>query len=81
MVLDFPNWSSTTVLKRCFEVMNGNKMRLFLLYVSFLPSFLLGIFTCGITLIWVIPSMNMALTNFYLDIMAVRNKTTADAPR
>lgn len=75
MILDFPNWSATTILKKSFEVMNGNKLRLFLLYVSFLPSFLLSIFTCGITLIWVIPYMNMALTNFYLDIMSVRNRT------
>lgn len=75
MILDFPNWTVTTILKKSFEVMNGNKMRLLLLYVSFIPSFLLSVFTCGITLIWVIPYMNMTLTNLYLDIMAVRNKT------
>ncbi|MDE7416052.1 MAG: DUF975 family protein [Lachnospiraceae bacterium] len=75
MILDFPNWSATTILKKCFEVMNGNKLRLFMLYLGFIPSFLLSIFTCGISLIWVIPYMNMALTNFYLDIMSVRNKT------
>lgn len=77
MVLDFPDWDAATVLKKCFEVMNGNKLRLLLLYVSFIPSFLLSIFTCFITLIWVIPYLNMTLTNFYLDLMSVRNKTTA----
>lgn len=77
MILDFPDWDATTILKKCFEVMHGNKLRLFILYVSFLPAFLLSIFTCGIALIWVIPYMNMALTNFYLDIMSVRNKTVA----
>lgn len=75
MILDFPQWNATTVLKKSFEVMNRNKLRLLLLYLSFIPSFLLSIFTCGITLIWVIPYLNMALTNFYLDIMSVRNKT------
>ncbi len=75
MILDFPNWSATTILKKSFEVMSGNKLRLFLLYVSFLPALVLSIFTCCITLIWVLPYMNMALTNFYLDIMSVRNKT------
>lgn len=75
MILDFPNWSASTILKKSFEVMSGNKLRLLLLYVSFIPSFLLSAFTCGITLIWVIPYMNMTLTNLYLDIMAVRNKT------
>ncbi|MDE6919936.1 MAG: DUF975 family protein, partial [Lachnospiraceae bacterium] len=75
MVLDFPGWSATTILKKSFEVMSGHKVRLFLLYVSFVPAFLLSIFTCGITLIWVVPYQSMAMTNLYLDIMSVRNKT------
>ncbi|MEZ3462391.1 MAG: DUF975 family protein [Lachnospiraceae bacterium] len=75
MVLDFPDWSASTILKKSFEVMSGHKLRLFLLYVSFIPAFLLSLFTCGIMLIWVIPYQSMALTNLYLDIMAVRNKT------
>lgn len=75
MVLDFPNWSATTILKKSFEVMNGQKVRLLLLYVSFVPAFLLSLFTCGIALIWVYPYRDMALANFYLDIMSVRNKT------
>lgn len=75
MVLDFPDWNATTILKKSFEVMSKNKLRLFLLYVSFVPSFLLSIFTCGIPLIWVIPYMSMAETDFYLDMMSVRNKS------
>lgn len=75
MVLDFPNWNATTILKKSFEVMSGQKIRLFLLYVSFIPAFLLSLFTCGITLIWVIPYQSMALANLYLDIMSVRNRT------
>lgn len=78
MILDFPNWGVSTILKKSFEVMNGNKVRLLLLYVSFIPSFLLSIFTCGIALIWVIPYMDMTLTNLYLDMMAVRNKTMSN---
>ena len=75
MVLDFPDLSASAILKKSFEVMTGNKFRLFMLYLSFVPSFLLSIFTCGITLIWVLPYMSMAETNFYLDLMSVRNKT------
>ncbi|MDE6365827.1 MAG: DUF975 family protein [Lachnospiraceae bacterium] len=75
MVLDFPNLSASEILKKCFEVMHGNKLRLFMLYLSFVPSFLLSIFTCGITLIWVLPYMSMAETNFYLDMMSIRNKS------
>lgn len=79
MVLDFPNWSATMILKKSFEVMSGQKLRLFMLYVSFIPAFLLSLFTCGITLIWVLPYQNMALANLYLDIMSVRNKTKTSA--
>lgn len=75
MILDFPDWNVTTILKRCFEIMSGNKMRLFVLYLSFIPLYLLSMFTCGIALIWVIPYMKMSETNFYLDMMSVRNKT------
>lgn len=80
MILDFPEWSVSTILKRSFEVMNGNKLRLFLLYLSFVPSLLLSAFACGIPLIWILPYMNMATTNFYLDLMAVRNKTVNAIP-
>lgn len=75
MILDFPDWNVSTVLKRSFEVMHGNKLRLFLLYLSFVPSFLISMFACGIPLIWILPYMNMTTTNFYLDLMAVRNKS------
>lgn len=75
MVLDFPDWTATMTLKKSFEVMRGNKMRLLLLYISFIPLFLLSIFTCGIPLIWIIPYLSMAETDLYLDIMSVRNKS------
>ncbi len=75
MILDFPDWSVSTIVKRCFEVMNGNKLRLFIFYMSFIPIYLLSIVTCGLALIWIIPYCTMATTNFYLDLMAVRNKS------
>lgn len=76
MILDFPEWSATTILKRSFEVMHGNKLRLFLLNLSFIPLYLLSIFTCGLALLFVIPYAKMTTTNFYLDMMAVRNKSS-----
>ena len=74
MILDFPDRNVSTILKRCFEVMSGNKLRLFMLYLGFVPLYLLSVFTCGLTLIWIFPYQKMAATNFYLDIMSVRNK-------
>lgn len=74
MLLDFPNQSVTEILKKCFDVMHRNIFRLILLYLSFIPLILLSLFTCGIALIWVIPYIKMTETNFYLDLMAVRNR-------
>lgn len=74
MLVDFPDWNTPTILRTSFDVMQGNKLRLFALYASFIPAYLLGFFTCGLSLIWVIPHLNMTLTNFYLDLMAVRNR-------
>lgn len=75
MILDFPNWDAATILKKSFEVMGGNRIRLLLLYLSFIPLYLLSFITCGLALIWVIPYMKMTETNFYLDLMAVRNRS------
>ncbi len=74
IMLDFPDWSAMKILKKSVEVMHGNKLRYVLLQISFLPILLLSVFTCGLTLIWVIPYMQMTNTNFYLDMMSVRNK-------
>jgi uncharacterized membrane protein len=75
MLLDFPNQRVSEILKKCFSVMHGNVFRLLLMYLSFLPLILLSMFTWGITLIWVFPYMKMTATNFYLDMMTVRNKS------
>lgn len=75
LMLDFPEWSAVKILKKSVEIMHGNKLRYLLLQISFIPLLLLSIFTCGLTLIWVVPYMHMTNTNFYLDIMAVRNKS------
>jgi uncharacterized membrane protein len=74
MLLDFPNQSVTEILKKCFEVMKGNTVRLFLMYLSFVPLMLLSLFTLGIALVWVVPYMKMTAADFYLDLMSVRNR-------
>ena len=74
MMLDFPNYTVKDILKKSIEVMKGNKMRYFLLDLSFIPWMFVGFLTCGIGLLWIVPYMNMTSTNFYLDLMACRNK-------
>lgn len=68
IMLDFPVFSVKQVLQTSHEMMKGNKGRLFYLYVSLIPYYLLSVLSCGITLFWIIPYQRTILTNFYLDI-------------
>ena len=60
--------------KRAFEIskqaMNGYKMKTFLLGLSFIGWILLGVITFGIGLLFVVPYMQAAETELYLDIKA-----------
>ncbi len=47
------------------EMMNGHKMELFMLDLSFIGWMFLSLFTFGILLFWVIPYMNLAHAEFY----------------
>lgn len=74
LMLDYPNLSAMELFKKSFTIMKGNCIRYLLLQLCFLPLMLLSLFTCGLGLLWVIPYMNVTCTNFYLDIMACRNR-------
>lgn len=74
LLLDFPNLTVRELFKKSFEIMKGNCIRYLLLQLSFLPLMFLSMFTCFLGLLWVIPYMNVTCTNFYLDIMACRNR-------
>ena len=74
LLLDFPNLTVMELFKKSLDIMKGNCIRYLLLQLCFLPLMFLSVFTCGIALVWVIPYMNVTCTNFYLDIMACRNR-------
>ena len=74
LMLDFPNLTVMELFKKSFVIMKGNSIRYLLLQLCFLPLMFLSVFTCGLALLWVIPYMNVTCTNFYLDIMACRNR-------
>ena len=50
------------------KMMDGHKMDLFLLFLSFIGWFILVLITFGIAGIWVYPYLNATLTNFYLSV-------------
>ncbi len=69
LMLDFPEYGAGKVLAFSHKLMKGNKGRLFLLEMSFLPLHLLGIFSMGIGYLWLEPYINMTRTLFFLDLM------------
>jgi uncharacterized membrane protein len=50
------------------EMMNGHKMRLFGLYLSFIGWVLLSILTFGIGLVLLLPYVKLSVANFYRDL-------------
>lgn len=62
---DNPQMSASEALNESKRLMDGYKMDLFLLGLSFIGWALLCILTLGIGLLWLGPYMNTAYTNFY----------------
>lgn len=52
------------------DMMKGHKGRLFMLCLSFIGWFILGLIPFGIGLLWVVPYYNSAKANFYEDLKA-----------
>ncbi len=77
VMLDFPDFTARQCLRYSREIMKGNMGRKFYLDVSFIPMYLLGIFTCCIGLFFVVPYINAACSNFYLELMEYRNRHQA----
>lgn len=69
IMLDFPNYSVKQILSASARIMKGNKGRLFYIQISFIPLILLGILSCGIGFLWIMPYMQSTLAAFYLDVM------------
>ena len=66
--LDDPDLSATECIDKSKEMMNGHKMDYFLLILSFIVWFILGVFTCGILYLWLIPYYSTTICNFYNEI-------------
>lgn len=66
---DFPQYTAKELLQKSRRLMVHHKGRLFYLYVSFLPLMLLGLLSCGLALLWVIPYMAATEAEFFLDLI------------
>jgi uncharacterized membrane protein len=60
--------SAIEAIKESARIMKGNKLRYFILGLSFIGWSIVGIITLGIGFIWIVPYYNITLANFYKDI-------------
>lgn len=72
LMFDFPQNSGFQTLSLCWRIMKGQRKRLFVLELGFLPLMILCIFSFGIGFLWLMPYMYMTLTYFFLDLMNPR---------
>lgn len=69
LLLDFPQYSPKEILFISRRIMQGNKGRLFYIYLSFVPLYLLCAIGCYIPLLWVYPYLQAVSANFYMDVV------------
>ena len=74
-----PGMTAKEAIDESKLIMDGHKFELFVLYLSFIPWFLLGYVTLGLGFIYVAPYMTLTITNFYHNIKR-QNAQVVDAP-
>ena len=65
---DNPEMKNNAAIEESMRMMDGHKLELFILDLSFIGWVILSILTCGIGFLWLTPYMNMARVNFYEDL-------------
>ena len=68
LLADYDDLSAMQALKESRKLMTGNKWRYFVLQLSFMGLLLLGVLSCYLGLLWILPYMTMTQTNFYRNI-------------
>lgn len=71
ILADHPEKSRKECIKESMQMMDGHKMDLFVLDLSFILWYLLGIITLGIAFIWIVPYVNATRLNFYNTIKPI----------
>lgn len=79
ILLDKPELSATEAITESRNMMNGHKMELFLLDLSFIGWILLSLLTCGILFFYVAPYMQASRAEFYRTLKG-DDKPKADEP-
>ena len=65
---DHPEYTATQCLDESRRIMNGHKLDLFCLHLSFIGWIIVASLTCGIGMLWVEPYMQLSQANFYEEL-------------
>jgi len=68
IIADNQSIDAMDALKKSKDIMKGFKMKLFMLWLSFIGWAILSILTFGIGFLWLMPYAQVSLSNFYDDI-------------
>ncbi len=80
ILLDHPEYGPLQAITESRKMMDGNRMKLFILGLSFIGWFFLCIVTLGIASLWVVPYYSTARAKFYLNVKAEYEKKLAATP-
>ena len=78
IVADDPTISAQDALDKSAAMMNGHKIELFGLELSFIGWHLLAILSCGIGYIWLTPYINVSVAEFYRTVSGKKYYTATE---
>lgn len=70
LLIDHEDMSAADSLRRSADLMKGRKGQYLYLRLSFAGMYLLGILSCFVGLLWILPYQETTLVCFYLDVTA-----------
>ena len=68
LLADYDSMTTMEALRQSYQLMNGNKGRLFYINLSFLGWAILGVLSCYIGMLWIAPYMTQTSISFYRDV-------------
>ena len=69
LMIDHTDMGVLEAFQESSKLMEGHNGRLFYIYLSFLGWSLLGLLSCGLGTLWVMPYMTQTYVNFYRDVI------------
>ena len=69
LYIDNPQTSAIDLLRESHDLMQGNRLRYFVLELSFIPIMLLAVVACFVGLLWAVPYTQMTLLEFYRELV------------